>query len=143
MRILFAEQELADFYDPPASQVRLNGAIVFDEVTRPRAASTAFYARANSKNTVEFDVRHEFATIAECEKFALTHFDSLTKEGTLLLWCGENDDDEDDVVTGTGVLASCSASYQGVSCRLTYTVHTGVLAAAEPAMDELGDTGGL
>lgn len=133
MRILFAAQELAGFFDNPAKQVRVNGAILFDSVTRPRASATAFYARGNEANTIAFSVRRKFGTVKDCEAFLLLHFAGLTKEGTAKIECGLSADDITAVWYPGALLTATQSGFGGTSCEIQYTIMAGRPQLTDPS----------
>lgn len=87
MKITHAGTQLTDFEDYPAMNVQLNGREVVDDA-EPFDAVSKFYDRGNQSVSLQFSARKEFSSLRESQVFFLTHFSSITKQGTCILECG-------------------------------------------------------
>lgn len=87
MKITHAGTQLTDFEDYPAMNLQFNGQEVVD-IAEPLDAVSKFYDRGNQSVSLQFSARREFSSLRESQVFFLTHFSSITKQGTCILECG-------------------------------------------------------
>ena len=131
MKITFAGYQFTDWNDHPAMNVRVNGQAVYDTADIIGAAQKKFYFRGNEAIALEFSVRREFDTLAEAQIYLLTHFSTLTKQGTCSIVCGGPGDDDTQIVTiEDAILAAVPEGiFNGVEVIFRYTI---VAAKTEP-----------
>lgn len=123
MRITFADILLADFIEPAASGVSVNGASAFEAIDIVLAARKKLYARGNQIVTLSFAVSRSFDTVKECEVFLLTHFSTLPKAGLCVIDCGLAEEDSTPVYLDNAILAaSPSGGYGGRRAVVSYQI---------------------
>ncbi len=139
MKIFFAGLQLTDWADYPAQSVSVNGATVTEAVDIVRAAAKRFFARGNDSVTIQFTVRREFDTHAECQTFLLTHFSALPKFGLCAITCGAPGETPASVFLANAVLsASPTGSFNGVEAIVAYTIQGGIATTDAPIDFYLG-----
>jgi hypothetical protein len=140
MRILFAGTELAGFEDALAAQVRVNGQIATETVEIVNAAHALNFGDGNLAQSLQFRARREFPTIKAAEKFLLTHFAGLAKEGHCEIQCGTSEGDHESVWLPCAVLqAMPEGGYEGVSVTASYTILFSEVSLTDPDGEEGGD----
>lgn len=133
MKFIWAGIPLTDWDGFPAQNVSVNGQEVTEAVDIVRAAAAKFFDRGNLKNTFQFTVRREFATLTECQVYLCTHFSLLPKSGALQIICGGNGETTQDCFMEGAVLsASPQGSFNGVESIVTYTIQGGAVTTDVP-----------
>lgn len=120
MKIKWNDTWLADDVSPSFG-LTFNGQQIVQEAQFIAAANAALYGRGNRTLAIAFSVTRTFGTVRAAEVYALTVYDAMADEGTLVCRCGALGEGyievefEDAVLVGRGI-----PRYRGVTVQVDY-----------------------